>query len=102
MQHKLDEGGTIVMTAEGDAPLDPGQFRESAIAALTEHPGVPLTVDLSGRGRIDAATLAVIVQCWLTTSERACELVVIPGDAADTPVLERLGFDEFYRVADAA
>jgi anti-anti-sigma regulatory factor len=102
MRHQLDQGGAIVMTADGDGPVDPVQFRESAIGALTDHPDAGLTIDFTGSGRIDAATLAVIAQCWLALSERERELVVIPGDPSDRPVLERLGFDDFYRVADAA
>ncbi len=101
MRHQLDGEGTIVMKTDGDGHVDAAQLRESAIGALMDHPDAGMTIDLTGGGRLDAATLAVITQCWLATSERERDLTVIPGDPGDRPVLERLGLDEFYRVADA-
>lgn len=100
--HESPHGGAILLRVDGDGPVDPVQFRDSATAALTDHPRARMTIDFRGHGRMDAATLAVIAQCWLALSERERELIVIPGDPADRPVLERLGFDDFYRVADAA
>ncbi|HKK52135.1 MAG TPA: hypothetical protein VKA74_11135, partial [Myxococcota bacterium] len=102
MRTELDQDGTIVIKPDGEGIVDPVLFREMAAGALADHSDAGMRVDLTGSGRVDAAILAVIAQCWLAASERERELVVIPGDPTDRPVLERLGFDDFYRVADAA
>lgn len=102
MVQELADDGTIVMRHEGDGPVDTSGFREAAAGALGANQDAGMRIEVPGGGRLDAATLAVIVQCWLTLAEREKDLIVVPTDDADRAILAGLGFDEYYRVAEAA
>lgn len=102
MTYELDPSGTITVTVGDDGPVDPNQFRETLADALRQHQDASVTLDLRAATPLDAPTLAVVVQTWLATSDRGCELTVQATDPADRAMLDRLGFDDFYRVLDAA
>lgn len=102
MTYELDANGNIHARLGTDGPVDPGRFREVMTDALQQHQDAGIALDLSAASPVDAPTLAVVVQSWLAVSDRGRELTVSIEDPADRAMLECLGFDEFYTIADAA
>ncbi|MFK7961740.1 MAG: hypothetical protein AB8G96_14595 [Phycisphaerales bacterium] len=102
MTYELDDSGNISIRFGSDEPVDPCGFREAMAGALQEHQDAGITLDLANASPLTGPMLAVVVQTWLAASDRGKDLTVSTADDADRAMLDRLGFDEFYRISDTA